>query len=143
MLHIHVYPCAWYFGGWKCRILTTGPPGKSLKDLFHVSCSTFPLPLLLEQPGPSLNVHLLTDFPTFFLAVGSQPIKDAATASNPGRTHTGRGLFISSPSEPQLLSLPTCGLIIFEWISSHRGDPLVQLSLKLAAHPLKRCGQCV
>lgn len=98
---------------------------------------------VFEKSLPGSKAHLLTDFPACFLAVGSQPIKEPAGAFKPW-TNTGwrrRVHFI--PVRVPRRSLPTPEPIIFERIRSHRGDPLVQLSLKLVAHLLKWCGQLV
>lgn len=98
---------------------------------------------LLEKSGLGLKVHLLTDFPAFFLAVGSQLIKEPASAFKPWTNTDRHRLVHFIPVRVPTPLFTHTWPIIFERIRSHRGDPLVQLSLKLVAHPRKWCGQFV
>lgn len=81
----------------------------------------------MGKSGAGLKVHLSTDFPALFLAVGSQPIKEPAGAFKPWTMQTSTGSFISSLPEPDssLCHTQDC---LFEQIRSHRGDPLVRLA---------------
>lgn len=81
--HIHVYTWAWYRCKPASSLLKSERKFSPKNDLFHVNCATTPYLPLHEKSGPGLKVHLPTDFPTFFPAVGSLPIKEPASAFKP------------------------------------------------------------
>lgn len=76
-------------------------------DLFHVNCATSPYRPFFEKSGPDLKVHLLTDFPTFFLAVGFSPSKNQPVPSNSGRTDWHRLVHFIPVRAPMPLSTHT------------------------------------